>query len=493
MRRNKSILTVLAICALTLLPLTFRGAAQEQKTAEVAILEARFSTTAPTVGEPFKYFLKFDANDGVKVFPVAHFTENQVTIVEQKALAPQQFQGRVIQQYEYTLNAMQAGQRQFRPVSINYAGPRQTPTAAETEAVQLTVTGMMDVQIVTNSPVMLNEKLELSLSVTKRKPVTLTAMPPVLEARQQLPAPPGRKTIGEQIEAAQARKMTPATAPTPGAPPGSPTPQAPGTPTPTPTPSILQFELDQTQKIAPQQAADEATVEQYKYVLAAPPQQAGEYVIPAVTVAYRTAGGEEAQVTTAAASIFVMNPNTGNLAVPTDYRFLILPAIGLVIMLLTGLAVWLFLKYRTPRRRANVPAAPPLPPGERAHRELAQIRTLKLPVKGEFKQYYTLVSEAVRKFLGAEFGFPVLERTTEEVLADIRQRDVPDYVRQRTGQFLQDADLVKFAKSIPLLAEADSAMAQAVKIVDESVAYHQPQIALQDVNAPVMQSPEVKG
>jgi hypothetical protein len=183
-----------------------------------------------------------------------------------------------------------------------------------------------------------------------------------------------------------------------------------------------------------------------------------------------------------------MHPNSANQTIPTDYHFLALPAMILGAMLLAGLLVFLFLKYRRPRRQLGAQPEPQLPPGELAHQELAQIQAQKLPAKGEFKQYYTLVSETVRKFLGAEFGFPVLERTTAEVLDDIRRRDVPENVRTRTSAFLQDADLVKFAKYVPVLTEADAAMEQAVKIVDESVAYHQPQIITPPVEAPATSS-----
>jgi hypothetical protein len=443
---NKYILIIITVFTFIFRMLVLSSFAQEQTASDVSILESRFSTTEPTVGETFKYFLKFDSKDGVNIYLVEHFAENGLTIVEQKSLEPQKFQGRVIQQYEYTLSAQQEGERRFSPVALNYAGPRQNPVAAQAESIQITVSPIVDVQVMTNSPIMLNEMLALSLAVIKRKPVTITSMPPTLEAVLQVSAQPD---IAKQKES------------------------SPQTPTPSPEPPpALRFELDQSQKIAPQQTADGKTVEQYKYKLAVPPKQAGEYVIPAITVTYRTATGEEIQTSTKPTSIFVMNPNTGNLGIQTDYRFLTLPAIVLAAMILAGLAVLLFLKYRKPRSREKTVVEPPLPPGELAHRELAAIQALKLPAKGEFKRYYTLVSESVRKFLGAEFGFPVLERTTEEVLHDIHKRDVPARVRERTGKFLQDADLVKFAKYTPLLEEADTAMEQAIKIVDESVEYH---------------------
>ena len=167
-----------------------------------------------------------------------------------------------------------------------------------------------------------------------------------------------------------------------------------------------------------------------------------------------------------------MNPNTGNLVINTDYRFLIFPAILVATLILGGLAVFFYLRTRRSRRQEEPVVASMLPPGEIAQRELAAIQAMKLPGKGEFKKYYILVSESVRKFLGAEYHFPVLERTTEEILSEIQERAMPDTIKRRVSTFLPEADMVKFAKYLPTLEEADHTMDQALKIVDESLGYH---------------------
>lgn len=451
------------------------------KEKNISILESRFLTTQPIVGEAFQYFLKFDYKEDLRVYPVEHFTENGITIIEQKCLEPQKFQGRVIEQYEYTLSAQQEGEHRFIPISIQYVGPLKNPLAAQTELAQIVVLAIVEVQVVTNSPLMLNEVLELKLSVAKRKPVTITSMPHTLEAPFQVPTPD-----------MNAGKMPPSNTLRTGVPSGSEEPGDSSSQIPTlpPPPPPLRFELDQSQNITPQQT-DEYTTEQYTYNTVVSPEKAGEYVIPEFTITYRTAAGEEVQISTPKTSIFVLNPNTGNLTIQTNYRVLIFPAIVVAMMILTGIGVFFYLRYRKRRRLKRALIEPPLPPGEIAHQELSQIQALRLPAKGEFKTYYSMVSESVRKFLGAEFSFHVLERTTEEVLQDIQKRDVPDSVREHTGKFLQKADMVKFAKYIPLPEEADAAMEQALTIVDESIEYHLAKAAEEATVEHVKDSPEV--
>ena len=448
----KHIFKCVFIIFLLSLPAFAQEEPQESPSApqDVTILESRFSTTTPVVGESFQYSLKFDYLEGLSVEPEEQFDGQGITIIERRELDPQEFEGRTIEQYEYSLKASEPGQFQFSPVSINYSGPRMNPVAAIADPVQLSVSAVLDLRVVTNSPVMLGESLELSLEVIKRKPVTISAMPPELKAVVPKAKP---FDLLEQQATAPKDEDNPAS-------------------TPTPEPDPLVFTLDQSQEITPQQV-EGGTSEQYRYLTVDQPDQAGEYVIPAFIVSYRTANGEEVEQRVEETKIFVLNPSSGNQEIATDYRFFMGPAIVVAAVILGGLLVFLFLKYRKPRQIKDAYVPPPLPPGELAHRELEEIQAMKLPSKGEFKQYYFLLSESVRKFLGAEYHFHVLERTTEEILQDIRQRDIPEKIKLRISGFLPEADMVKFAKYVPTLEQTDDAMQQALNIVDESLEYHQ--------------------
>ncbi|PID58600.1 hypothetical protein CSB45_03385 [candidate division KSB3 bacterium] len=446
----KRIIESVAIGVL-LLAAQAQGASAESPPADqnVTILESRFSTTTPVVGDSFQYSLKFDYRKGLRVDPEEHFDEQNVTILERRERDAQEFEGRIIEQYEYRLKASTPGQFQFSPVSINYSGPRVNSTAAVADPVQLSVSAVLELRVLTNSPLMLGEALELSLEVIKRKPVMISAMPQELKA-----AVPKLKPF-ELLEQQALKKAES---------------EDPGN-TPTPAPEPLLFTLDQSQEIASQQV-DGGTIEHYRYHPSTQAVQAGEYVIPSFTVSYRTASGEDIEQRVEETKIFVLNPSSANQEIATDYRFFTGPAIVAVAVLIGGLFVFFFVKYRQARRSEEDYVPAPLPPGEIAHRELTELQAMNLPAKGEFKQYYFLLSDSVRKFLGAEYRFHVLERTTEEILHDIRQQDIPEPIAARISSFLPESDMVKFAKYIPKLEQADDAMQQAWKIVDESLAYH---------------------
>jgi hypothetical protein len=144
--------------------------------------------------------------------------------------------------------------------------------------------------------------------------------------------------------------------------------------------------------------------------------------------------------------------------VPPDY--VKWAAIGLAAIALVAALVWWIR-----RRRARVASEAPevrLPPDVVALAELERIAGLGLVERGEFKSYYTLVADAVRRYLGERFHVESMDRTTYELLEELSRRG-----NRVDGldAFLNEADLVKFAKLRPDSARAQRAIESAREIV----------------------------
>lgn len=127
-------------------------------------------------------------------------------------------------------------------------------------------------------------------------------------------------------------------------------------------------------------------------------------------------------------------------------------------------AVALVWWLRRRRRRALVaaPAEPKLPADYVALTELTRIERMNLLEAGEFKKYYSLVTDAVRRYLMARFGVEAMDRTTREILDEFERR------RSRVEKLenlLHEADLVKFAKLTPQASAGGAAMSTAREIV----------------------------
>jgi len=75
------------------------------------------------------------------------------------------------------------------------------------------------------------------------------------------------------------------------------------------------------------------------------------------------------------------------------------------------------------------------------------------------------VSEIIRDFLGARFGFDSLELTTDELIGELKRQAGRDMILGEIQGWLSACDLVKFAKISPTASEARGALESAIRIV----------------------------
>ena len=114
------------------------------------------------------------------------------------------------------------------------------------------------------------------------------------------------------------------------------------------------------------------------------------------------------------------------------------------------------------RRERPVILPPPIPPHERALSELAVLAREReaLIDAGAYQDYYLRLTEIAKRYLGGRFGFEALDRTTEEIQDLLRGRrvSIAPLDADAVLTFLQDCDLVKFARLSPPKDEAHAAL-----------------------------------
>ncbi|MYF91140.1 MAG: hypothetical protein F4184_03095 [Gemmatimonadetes bacterium] len=124
-------------------------------------------------------------------------------------------------------------------------------------------------------------------------------------------------------------------------------------------------------------------------------------------------------------------------------------AIGLMALALCILGgVWLW------RRRTRTPEPPPPPEPIDYAAEFARIAESGLLERGEFKTYYSLLSENLRRFLEESLAVEAMEQTTSELADALQGAEVEGAIRQQIIDYLAAADLVKFARFHPALDAA---------------------------------------
>jgi len=139
-----------------------------------------------------------------------------------------------------------------------------------------------------------------------------------------------------------------------------------------------------------------------------------------------------------------------------------LAATGLLLALLIGT----FAFVRRSGIASPVPVPAGTPPRERALAALVRLQEAGLAEAGEFKGYYSALSQIVREFLADNDPRWGLDLTTPELVAGVGGERVEPEEVLALGQLLVGADLVKFARSRPTLDEATGSIESARRWVE---------------------------
>lgn len=116
-----------------------------------------------------------------------------------------------------------------------------------------------------------------------------------------------------------------------------------------------------------------------------------------------------------------------------------------------------------------------LSPRERAFMELEQLLRRGLPEKGLYKDFYIELTQVVRRYIERSHGIRAPEQTTEEFLeAASRHPRFTPVVLARLRDFLQSADLVKFAGQEGNPQVASAAVRTAREYVEQDAAAQTP-------------------
>jgi hypothetical protein len=200
----------------------------------------------------------------------------------------------------------------------------------------------------------------------------------------------------------------------------------------------------------------------------------GEFEIPSLGVETVTADGQKAILSSEPIKIKVESVLDGKqdtlkdvkpqTEIPANYKPFL--------FFLAALGSLAYLIYRLIRHLKNRQRAlPRIPrdmrtPEEVAHDAIRQLLARKLIDQGLFKEFYLELSEIMKRFLGVKLVIPSLERTTEEFTRDLRATALPPEQYRMVRHFLEDCDLVKFAKYRPGAEEVERIVVRSQEIID---------------------------
>jgi len=109
------------------------------------------------------------------------------------------------------------------------------------------------------------------------------------------------------------------------------------------------------------------------------------------------------------------------------------------------------------------------PAHELALEELDRLQREGLIVRGIYKEHYFKLSEIFRRYLERRFHFQAVEKTTEEILPEIKNlKGFDEHVKSDAEKFLYNTDLVKFAKHTPGKQQIDQEYQETVDFINKT-------------------------
>jgi hypothetical protein len=143
----------------------------------------------------------------------------------------------------------------------------------------------------------------------------------------------------------------------------------------------------------------------------------------------------------------------------------------IALIVLAALAGGYYYYWRKMRQKKDIFAdiKVVIPPHREALTALRVLEEKKLWQQGLVKEYYSEVTEIIRRFFKRRWNIIALEMTTDEILVQIKHVPEAMMVWKEMGSFFLTADLVKFAKYQPAPAEHEQEMHSAYEIVRSMV------------------------
>lgn len=106
-------------------------------------------------------------------------------------------------------------------------------------------------------------------------------------------------------------------------------------------------------------------------------------------------------------------------------------------------------------------------------REIEQIKADKMQNSENPKEYYTRLTDTLRKYIEDRYGFNAMEMTSGEIIERLERAlsddaQTADTMKQELRQLFNTADLVKFAKYSTLINENDANLVSAIDFINQT-------------------------
>ena len=115
-------------------------------------------------------------------------------------------------------------------------------------------------------------------------------------------------------------------------------------------------------------------------------------------------------------------------------------------------------------------------------KEIEQIKADRMVASENAKEYYTKLTDTLRKYIEERYGFSAMEMTSSEIIERLTAAGDQQSLDE-LRQLFMTADLVKFAKYSTMINENDANLVSAIDFINQTKLENQP---VEEVRKPVL-------
>ena len=148
--------------------------------------------------------------------------------------------------------------------------------------------------------------------------------------------------------------------------------------------------------------------------------------------------------------------------------------LSVLMLLLIAAGYWLYLRLRDNKPViAHIKIVRRLLPHQKAMKEIEQIKADKMVSSENQKEYYTKLTDTLRKYIEERYGFSAMEMTSTEIIERLTSAGDQQSLDE-LRQLFTTADLVKFAKYSTMINENDANLVSAIDFINQTKLENQP-------------------
>jgi cytochrome c-type biogenesis protein CcmH/NrfG len=149
--------------------------------------------------------------------------------------------------------------------------------------------------------------------------------------------------------------------------------------------------------------------------------------------------------------------------------------LSVLMLVLLAAAYYLYLRLRDNKPIiTHIRVVKRLLPHQKALQQIEQIKADKMVASENSKEYYTKLTDTIRKYIEERYGFNAMEMTSSEIIDHLMATQDENALSELRHLFLT-ADLVKFAKYSTLINENDANLVNAIDFINQTKLENEPQ------------------